>query len=429
MPRSIARLITFLFAVASLVAGVGLAAPGLAGATSASYPTPGTVVVAGHGTPDGIVLFTGGGRALYVLSFDTVGSSGPPPVAPASTCGSSNGCTAAWPPLLAPTATGPFLALGGVQSAQLSTLTRSDGTFQVTYFGHPLYAFVQDSAPLQTNGENVASFDGVWHLIGVGGQPDGGQATVSLELSANGPVLDAATAFSTTRSLYLLTTDPTNQSSCVSTCATFWPPLLTARRPKLGPGILAPAVGTIKRPDGSFQITYFGRPLYMFAFDLAAGAPSGLTNGEDNVDSFAFGVWYTVAPSGAADAGTASVTSESASSPLGTILAYASPNPKTPGPFTLYAFSADSATTSNCTGSCAIAWPPLLTTSPPSAASGSGVTQSNLGAIVRPDGTFQVTYYGHPLYLFSQGFTGTSGEGITAFGGTFQVVSLTGTPE
>jgi predicted lipoprotein with Yx(FWY)xxD motif len=55
------------------------------------------------------------------------------------------------------------------------------------------------------------------------------------------------------------------------------------------------------------------------------------------------------------------------------------------------------------------------------------VDQSHLGAILRSDGTFQVTYFGHPLYLFSHAFTGTSGEGINAFGGTFKVISISGT--
>jgi predicted lipoprotein with Yx(FWY)xxD motif len=47
----------------------------------------------------------------------------------------------------------------------------------------------------------------------------------------------------------------------------------------------------------------------------------------------------------------------------------------------------------------------------------------------RADGTRQVTYFGHPLYFFAFDQPGqTLGKGITAFGGTFRVVDLAGTP-
>jgi hypothetical protein len=172
--------------------------------------------------------------------------------------------------------------------------------------------------------------------------------------------------------------------------------------------------------------------VYLYAFDLAGGAPSGLTTGEDLVDPIQKGVWYLVSPSGTPDPGTAAVTSESSS--FGPILAYQSPNAFNapggpfPGPFTLYAFSADTSTSSACYDLCARIWSPLVTSTPPAAAD--SVDGSHLGTILRSDGTLQVTYYGHPLYLFAPAFTGTSGEGKgSLFGGTFHVVSLSGMPE
>ena len=59
---------------------------------------------------------------------------------------------------------------------------------------------------------------------------------------------------------------------------------------------------------------------------------------------------------------------------------------------------------------------------------GSGVDPDTLGIIVRPDGTHQVTFQGHPLYLFIRDarFFGApavaNGAAITAFGGTFETV-------
>jgi len=178
----------------------------------------------------------------------------------------------------------------------------------------------------------------------------------------------------------------------------------------------------VRRPDGSLQVSYRGRPLYHFAFDLGAGAASGLTNGEYLIDAAASGVWYTVLPQGTPDPGTTTVGSESAAS--ATILAITAGF--THATATLYAFSADTTTASKCTGACAIFWPPVLTTTAPAATGGANAAK--LGTISRADGTFQVTYNGHPLYFFAQGLNnGTSGAGISAFGGTFYVVNVDGT--
>jgi predicted lipoprotein with Yx(FWY)xxD motif len=93
---------------------------------------------------------------------------------------------------------------------------------------------------------------------------------------------------------------------------------------------------------------------------------------------------------------------------------------------TLYLFKADSATKSACTGACAVAWPPLLATGKPTA--GSGLTASKLATITRSGGTQQVTYNGHPLYLFIKDTKPgqTNGQGVTAFGAAWLAVSPAG---
>jgi predicted lipoprotein with Yx(FWY)xxD motif len=93
---------------------------------------------------------------------------------------------------------------------------------------------------------------------------------------------------------------------------------------------------------------------------------------------------------------------------------------------TLYLFQADSGTTSACFGACAAAWPPLRATGQPSA--GKGVTASLLGTTPRSDGNPQVTYNGHPLYLYvgDKKAGDTSGQGVTAFGGSWFALSPTG---
>ena len=71
------------------------------------------------------------------------------------------GCAQAWPPLLA---TGPVTISGKFTVPHdLGTTTRTDGSKQVTYGGHPLYYFVGDTAVGQTKGQGVG---GVWFLVG-----------------------------------------------------------------------------------------------------------------------------------------------------------------------------------------------------------------------------------------------------------------------
>jgi predicted lipoprotein with Yx(FWY)xxD motif len=93
---------------------------------------------------------------------------------------------------------------------------------------------------------------------------------------------------------------------------------------------------------------------------------------------------------------------------------------------TLYLFRRDSGTMSACTGACAELWPPLRATGSPTV--GSGANASIVATSPRSDGNAQVTYNGHPLYLYS-GDTKpgeTKGEGLTAFGGAWYALSSAG---
>jgi predicted lipoprotein with Yx(FWY)xxD motif len=72
---------------------------------------------------------------------------------------------------------------------------------------------------------------------------------------------------------------------------------------------------------------------------------------------------------------------------------------------TVYDFTVDEGTMSNCYGGCEAAWPPVTTTGKPTA--GAGAMASDLGTTKRKDGTLQVTYKGRPLYTY----TGDEGPG------------------
>jgi predicted lipoprotein with Yx(FWY)xxD motif len=415
--RSAERLGIFGSAFVAVVALVALQIAPAAMAGPANYPVPANaVVVSGRPSLLGRVLVNSSGFSLYGFSGDAA----PTPVTscvPANVAPSGLACTSAWIPLLA---SGPLVAGPGVRAKGLGQLTRGAIT-QVTYFGQPLYTFIKDTAAGQMNGQDVTAFHGFFRLVSVDGKPAADRATVGLELSTDGPVLKTTTAGATPRTLYNLTSDPPGGTACTAACTAFWPPLLTNRMPATGPGVDRDAIGLLRRPEGTLQVTFFGEPIYLYAFDLGAGQPGGQVNGNDNIDPNAKGVWYSLASNGMSNAGAVPVESETAGAQSLVAASAVSSGGTTA---TLYTFSLDT-TGAECSGTCARFWPPLLTTAPPVA--GPGVTATLVGAIQRPDGSFQVTYAGHPLYLFSQALNPTTaGEGITAFGGTFKVLTVAG---
>ena len=80
-----------------------------------------------------------------------------------STSNCNGSCATYWPPVKGPATAGP-----GV-TGKLGTLTRSDGTTQAAYQGHPLYTYVSDTAPGQAKGNGLNVSGGVWHEVTVSG--------------------------------------------------------------------------------------------------------------------------------------------------------------------------------------------------------------------------------------------------------------------
>jgi predicted lipoprotein with Yx(FWY)xxD motif len=93
---------------------------------------------------------------------------------------------------------------------------------------------------------------------------------------------------------------------------------------------------------------------------------------------------------------------------------------------TVYLFTKDQGGKSSCTGSCTGNWPPVRSNGKPTLSA--GTKASLVGTTARSDGKPQVTYNGHPLYLFSGDSKpgDTNGEGINAFGGNWYAVSPAG---
>ena len=94
------------------------------------------------------VLTNAKGFTLYSFAPDT---------ATKSNCNA--GCVQYWPPVKGPATAGP-----GV-TGTITTITRSDGSMQAAYDGHPLYTYVADTAPGQAKGNGLNLSGGVWHEV------------------------------------------------------------------------------------------------------------------------------------------------------------------------------------------------------------------------------------------------------------------------
>jgi len=131
------------------------AAPSSSPATTSQAGSAATVSLAAISGIPGKALVGSNGRTLYLFQADKNGT---------SAC--SGACAAAWPP---DTVTGAPQAGSGVGQSLLGTITRADGTRQVTYNGHPLYYFTADSAGGTAHGQGVKALGAEWYVVGVSG--------------------------------------------------------------------------------------------------------------------------------------------------------------------------------------------------------------------------------------------------------------------
>jgi len=296
----------------------------------ASAPT-GPATVSTASTPFGKVLVVGSGAysgcSLYLLTSDRLHAlSGAPFACSDNANVIGKPCdTVLWPALLTE---GAPIAGPGVNPALLGTVTRTDlpglsSVRQVTYAGQPLYRFFLDETPGETEGANlvdpVTSPAGIWYLVEPRrGRPATGQAQLQVEsapVGGTGPAQTVVAALMNndfslfphaTFPAYTLTTghewgvgdshEMEDGGVCQEQCAVYWPPVLTSEPPIAGPGLDQDALGTIMRPDGTRQVTYHDRPLYLFSNDAHIPGLIG-TQTINGVDaSTPWGVFNTIPP-------------------------------------------------------------------------------------------------------------------------------------
>ena len=132
------------------------------GTSSAPAANPGgSSTVVARNTPLGQILVDGNGKTLYLFEADKSAM---------STC--YGDCASVWPPLLTG---GSPVAGSGINQSLLGTTTRTDGSLEVVYNGHPLYYFVSDKQAGDTTGQGISSFGADWYVISpAGGKVDKG---------------------------------------------------------------------------------------------------------------------------------------------------------------------------------------------------------------------------------------------------------------
>ena len=110
------------------------------------------------------------------------------------------------------------------------------------------------------------------------------------------------------RTLYVFARDPRGHSTCTGSCATYWPPVPGTDAKRGGSAAVSATLGSIKRADGSSQLTANGYPVYTYVGDHARGQANGQGT------NLSGGRWWVVSPSGARVTKTPSLSAGTSSS-------------------------------------------------------------------------------------------------------------------
>ncbi|HWB67865.1 MAG TPA: hypothetical protein VG708_13660 [Mycobacteriales bacterium] len=158
LPRSLARRSAVAVAVATAAGGFAVAGT-VAGSTAAAAPRPAPHVSSVASRPTlvlrrtalGKVVAIKGGHVVYLFGKDTSHK---------SNC--SGVCAGFWPPVLV--SRKPH-AGSGIHAGKIGTITRSNGSKQATYGGHPLYNYAADQSGTAVSGEGVHTFGATWYAL------------------------------------------------------------------------------------------------------------------------------------------------------------------------------------------------------------------------------------------------------------------------
>jgi predicted lipoprotein with Yx(FWY)xxD motif len=140
-------------------------------------------------------------------------------------------------------------------------------------------------------GSNGSASGGGGIYGGSGSAPTSGPSGVAT-VTATSTQLGTILVDGSGRTLYLFAKDQPNQSACAGACAAAWPVAQASAAPKAGSGVKASLLGTIKRGDGTTQVTYNHHPLYYYSGDSGPGQQTG-----QGLNAFG-AKWFVVGPAG-----------------------------------------------------------------------------------------------------------------------------------
>jgi predicted lipoprotein with Yx(FWY)xxD motif len=232
---------------------------------------------------DRVVVVNGKGRTIYRFDND---SNNPPE----TSC--VDACLRTWEPVLAPNG---VQVETGIEEDLVGSITRPDGTEQLTLNGWPMYYFHRDLELGQTAGHGM---NGAWFAISTRGaraKREGGsvpsakpQVLRVVQLDGFSP---AVVVNGKGRTIYRFDNDSNNppRTRCTGECLQKWEPVLAPNGVQVEAGIDEGLVGSITRPDGTRQLTLKGWPLYYFHKDLKLGQTAG--HGVNDA-------WFAISPGG-----------------------------------------------------------------------------------------------------------------------------------
>lgn len=257
--------------IGNVGAGQGLDA-GAGDARSASPAAAGELSVT---TDEGLgeLVTDGAGRTLYRFDADTAEPS-------KTTCEAE--CATAWPPVAADDA----VAGEGIDESLLGTVTRADGTEQLTIGGWPAYRYAKDTAAGDVKGQGV---NGTWFALAA----DGTKAARPGLSTREDPELGEIVVDKDGMTVYRFLKDeawPDPVSACTGDCLDKWPVVAPVETDDTE-DVEKEGLMSFTRPDGAAQQTLDCWPLYTFTGDAEPGDVTGQGVG---------GTWYAVAPDGKA---------------------------------------------------------------------------------------------------------------------------------
>ncbi|MEV7382693.1 SCO0930 family lipoprotein [Streptomyces lydicus] len=247
-------------------------AGGDSGKSAQTGPSAGTLALH-QDAKLGPVVTDAKGMTLYRFDKDTAQP-------PTSNC--SGSCATTWPPVPADGAAAP----AGIAKSALGSVTRADGTKQLTIGGWPAYRYAKDTKAGDTKGQGVG---GTWNALTAEGKKAVAQNAADVSV-LNQPELGQILVDGNGMTLYRFNKDSAwpMKFGCNDACLDTWKPAKPADRSKLK-GIPAKLISTVTRPDGLRQLAVDCWPVYTFTGDKQPGD----INGQGKM-----GLWFAVSKDG-----------------------------------------------------------------------------------------------------------------------------------